>query len=107
MCGIFVAVTSEGKFKKEEIIFFKKLTNLVKHRGIDDFGFYEEDKVFLGHRRLFILDLSHKRHQPMEKYNCIIVFNGEIFNYKELKKQLNSESFSTTDTETILDIYKR
>ena len=106
MCGIFAAINFRGKFKKEEINFFKELTNLIEYRGENDFGFYEDDKVFLGHRRLSILDLSQRGHQPMEKYNCIIVFNGEIFNYKELKNQLNSKNFSTTDTEVILDIYR-
>lgn len=78
------------------------------HRGPDAKSFWNDDKVIFGHNRLSIIDLSERANQPMIS-NCgnyVIVFNGEIYNYSELKKQLTSYSFSTSsDTEVLLAAY--
>jgi len=83
----------------------------IKHRGPDDQGKYETKSISLGHNRLSIIDLSKKGKNPIwnkDKTKCII-FNGEIYNYKELKKELEKKGhkFKTkTDTEVILIGYE-
>jgi len=110
MCGIAGFWTQRGNNRetlKEEII---KMTKTLAHRGPDDEGFYIDKKVdiALGHRRLSILDLSPKGHQPMISFSdrYVIVYNGEIYNYKELKKEIENnfdiKFKSDTDTEVIL-----
>jgi asparagine synthase (glutamine-hydrolysing) len=79
-------------------------------RGPDDSGIWSNEKqnVFLGHQRLSIIDLSSAGHQPMHsnRSSKTIVFNGEIYNYNELKKQLTTSNFqSNTDTEVLLELY--
>lgn len=81
----------------------------VKHRGPDSFEYFQSSKVSLGHNRLKIIDLSDNANQPMEYDGCWIVFNGEIYNYKALKKTLISKGhvFKTeSDTEVILHLYR-
>lgn len=86
------------------------MTKTLTYRGPDDTGFYVKENlgIALGHRRLSILDLSPLGHQPMESFNgrYVIVFNGEIYNYRELRKELASNfniSFkSNSNTEVIL-----
>jgi len=86
----------------------KKMCELQKHGGPDDEGIYinEEEKVVLGNRRLSIMDLSHAGHMPMVlKNRYYITYNGEIYNFKELRSELIElgHKFSTeTDTEVIL-----
>lgn len=82
----------------------------VKHRGPDDEGVFLQDNVGLGFVRLSIIDLSPAGHQPMisSDKRYVIVFNGEIYNYIELKKILESKGyifFSTSDTEVLLNAY--
>ena len=99
MCGI--AGFSDRNKAKNEII--KSMTDNLIHRGPDDFGFYVDDKVALGHRRLSIIDLKTGK-QPIEDDNYVIVFNGEIYNYLELKEELKDKyKFKTkSDTEVLL-----
>lgn len=83
----------------------------VQHGGPDDEGIYEDQFVTMGHRRLSIIDLSQNGHQPMwiNDGSLIIAFNGEIYNYLELKKELEELGccFKTkTDTEVILACYQ-
>src|SRR5258705_788744 len=85
------------------------MCNSLKHGGPDDEGVFLDEKVNLafGHRRLSILDLSKKGHQPMAdvQQKAWITFNGEIYNYLELKAQLlktGAKFYSGTDTEVIL-----
>ncbi len=85
--------------------------NSLLHRG-PDYGNYYRDKigqeeVYLGHRRLSIIDLSPEGHQPMQEGGVTIVFNGEVYNFRELKSaHLGGEQFhSTSDTEVILKLY--
>ena len=79
------------------------MTDNLIHRGPDDFGFYIDEKVALGHRRLSIIDLKGGK-QPIEDDNYVIIFNGEIYNYLELKEELkNKYKFKTkSDTEVLL-----
>lgn len=91
---------------------FGKALDVMQARGPDDRGLYEEPECLLGHRRLAILDLSPAGHQPM-KYGdgrFVIVFNGEVYNFLELRRELEAEGerFTTqTDTEVILALYAK
>lgn len=79
------------------------------HRGPDDWGIYENGNVTLGHKRLSIIDLTSAGHQPMTSQNGIItmVYNGEIYNYQELKQLLpdDIQLKSNSDTEVILELW--
>ena len=109
MCGI-TGICNINK-KSVDSFLIQKMTDSIEHRGPDDAGIFLDGNVALGHRRLSILDLSPLGHQPMankEKTLCI-VFNGEIYNFKELKKSLESLGYqfnSHTDTEVILYAYQ-
>ncbi|KKT29481.1 asparagine synthase (glutamine-hydrolyzing) [Candidatus Giovannonibacteria bacterium RIFCSPLOWO2_12_FULL_44_25] len=96
-------------FKDEGLIL--KMNLATRHRGPDGAGIFLDDKISLGHNRLSIIDLSDAAKQPMESGDerLIIVFNGEIYNFKELKKELaNFYNFKTlSDTEVILAAYKK
>ena len=119
MCGIFGAVAIQKPFDRKAFEQFSILTDLVNYRGPDDCGYLayrldiqREDRehfdVFLGHRRLSIIDLSAAGHQPMCANGCWITFNGEIFNFVELRQELEAKGhyFTTkTDTEVILHLY--
>lgn len=82
----------------------KKLNlELLKHRGPDSVGYYEDEYISLGFCRLKIIDLSDKANQPMSYDNLVIAFNGEIYNFLELKKELLEYEFKTkSDTEVLL-----
>lgn len=104
MCG-FVGFISKEK-KKKEII--KKMAERIHHRGPDGEGFYTDDNIALGHRRLSIIDVKNGR-QPMfnEDKSLVVVFNGEIYNYQELKAELIHHDFKTNcDTEILLHGYE-
>ena len=84
------------------------------HRGPDDLGLYidERQKVGLGHNRLSIIDLSPAGHQPMSSHDgkLWIVFNGEIYNYLELKAELEADGHrfrTTSDSEVIVHLYEK
>jgi asparagine synthase (glutamine-hydrolysing) len=104
MCGIAGLINLSNKVS--DLSIFDKMVDIVKHRGPDGRGVYHYENVLLGHRRLSILDLSVNGKQPMEYLdNYVISFNGEIYNYIELKKELTlfGYSFKTnTDTEVIM-----
>ena len=106
MCGITGFIGREQN--KEEIL--KNMTDRIAHRGPDDEGFYIKDEVALGHRRLSIIDLANGK-QPMYSNDkkLVIVFNGEIYNYQELKEELKKDyKFKTSsDTEVILAGFKK
>ncbi len=89
----------------------KSMCRVIAHRGPDGEGFYVDDKVSLGHRRLAIIDLSTKGKQPMcnENGTVWITYNGEIYNYQELRKELEQKGHkfkSNTDTEVIIHSYE-
>lgn len=109
MCGIAGIFSFDKRIVSEEII--KKMTSLMSHRGPDDEGFFFGSKIGLGHRRLSIIDLTKSGRQPMSdrRRKMWIVFNGEIYNYIELReelKKLGSVFSSNTDTEVILEAYR-
>ncbi|MFA7216638.1 MAG: asparagine synthase (glutamine-hydrolyzing) [Candidatus Paceibacterota bacterium] len=106
MCGITGILIKE--IDKEKVI--QEMTSVIVHRGPDQDGFFVDGDVGLGMRRLSIIDLSTGK-QPIfsEDKNLCIFFNGEIYNYKELREDLVKEGvlFSTqTDTEVILHMYR-
>ena len=109
MCGIAGAIGLQNQAIAESTI--RSMMHQIRHRGPDDEGEFVEGNVGLGFVRLSILDLSAAGHQPMhstdERY--IITFNGEIFNYLELRAELSSMGYefrSQTDTEVLLNAYK-
>lgn len=106
MCGI-AGLVSDNKDKKSLI---KKMTDRIIHRGPDAEGFYIDDNIALGHRRLSIIDLSNGD-QPIynEDKSIVVVFNGEIYNYIELKNELKEKKhkFKTNcDTEVLVHGYE-
>ena len=109
MCGISGYYSVKKFFKREDLL---SMVNVQRHRGPDAEGIFEENFVGLGHNRLSIIDLSEKGNQPMisSDNRFVIVFNGEIYNYKQLRNELLAQrkSFqfiSETDTEVILEWY--
>ena len=96
-------------FKDEKLIL--KMNQATHHRGPDGTGIFLDEKISLGHNRLSILDLSDAASQPMASNDgrFVIIFNGEIYNFKELKKELKDfYQFKTnSDTEVILAAYKK
>lgn len=111
MCGIngFVTISPNSDINEHSI---QKMNQAIMHRGPDSNGITQKDNVVFGHLRLAILDLSPLGHQPM-KYThngrtIQITFNGEIYNYAEIKKTLAAKGYSfvsTSDTEVILAAY--
>ncbi len=104
MCGI-----SGFNWKNEELV--KSMSGTITHRGPDVSGFFCDEGISFGHNRLSIIDLSSLANQPMsdDTGNLVLVFNGEIYNYQDLKKELfNEYNFKTqSDTEVILAGYKK
>lgn len=106
MCGI---CGFSGHLKdKEEVLELMK--NRIIHRGPDDEGSFINEDVALGFRRLSIIDLNHGA-QPMKNkaQSIVVVFNGEIYNYKELRKQLEAKGYvfeNNSDTETLVYGYE-
>jgi len=108
MCGIAGIVSFEGKPVSEQEL--HKMCSAIAHRGPDDEGFYFGAGVGLGMRRLSIIDLNSGR-QPVsnEDGSVWVVFNGEIYNFQELRRQMEGRGhvFSTrSDTETIVHLYE-
>jgi asparagine synthase (glutamine-hydrolysing) len=106
MCGI-AGVT--GRIQKENAVqTVKKMTDCMSHRGPDSDGFFAQDGIALGHRRLSIIDLSEAANQPMldETGRYVIIFNGELYNFRDVKPTLTEYRFSTvSDTEVVLASY--
>jgi len=105
MCGIAGIV---GDVSKEEVI--ASMIEMMNHRGPDAKGFYVSKKAHLGHCRLSINDLSENANQPFidEKQTTVVLVNGEIYNYMELKKQLLEAGYkfkSSSDSEVVLHGY--
>ncbi|MBS2098533.1 asparagine synthase (glutamine-hydrolyzing) [Carboxylicivirga linearis] len=101
MCGI------NGIFSLKNIDHRTHVSHMNKamhHRGPDDKGIWSSEHITLGHQRLSIIDLSKAGHQPMHSSdnNLTLVFNGEIYNFKEIRQELNYSFRSDTDTEVII-----
>ncbi len=106
MCGINGIINKNFKKVKEEQII--RMNEKLSHRGPDDNGFFIDNNIALGHTRLSILDLSKNGHQPMEYNNVVISYNGEVYNFKEIRNKLKKQGFSfisESDTEVLLKAY--
>src|SRR3989338_3001029 len=118
MCGItgFLGIGKEDINLSSTI---QSMTESMVHRGPDDIGYFvlpyskqkKEGYIALGHRRLKIIDLSERAHQPMSNSseNIYISYNGEIYNYIELREELIQKGYnfvSRSDTEVILKAYE-
>ena len=108
MCGICGIINLNGKKAEEKNLHLMMKT--MKHRGPDDEGVFLEDNLGLGFVRLSIIDLSPAGHQPMlsEDGNYVLVYNGEIYNYIELREELQVKGYifrSKTDSEVLLNAY--
>ncbi|EJQ10684.1 MULTISPECIES: asparagine synthase (glutamine-hydrolyzing) [Bacillus] len=110
MCGYVGCLYNTAKrYSETEKIKFENMTNLLYHRGPDDQGYFRDEHVQFGFRRLSIIDLD-AGHQPLayENERYILMFNGEIYNYIELREMLIKQGacFSTqSDTEVIVALY--
>ncbi len=108
MCGICGYYNLNGEPASQAVL--RRMTNAIAHRGPDGEGNYTDRMAALGHRRLSILDLSDNGKQPMlsQGGNYVIVYNGELYNFKEIKKKLAAKGYvfqSQCDTEVVLNSY--
>lgn len=108
MCGIVVVFNLNGE--PVSPVLLRTMTDAIKHRGPDSEGFYVDSFIGLGHRRLSIIDLSRTGHQPMmtEDKQFAITYNGEVYNFRELRTELEGLGYlfqSRSDTEVILKSY--
>ena len=108
MCGIAAIIGLEGR--KVDVTALERMAFSLQHRGPDDKGVYINGSVGFGFRRLSILDLSASGHQPKVSHDGkkILIFNGEIYNYIELREELRGLGYqfeSTGDTEVLLAAY--
>jgi asparagine synthase (glutamine-hydrolysing) len=108
MCGICGIINKNQQVKENEIYL---MMQKMKHRGPDDEGVFIDNAIGLGFVRLSILDLSPAGHQPMKSHDgrYIIIFNGEVYNYIEIRDELKNDfHFRTgTDTEVVLAAYQK
>src|SRR6266540_4159409 len=110
MCGIAGILTFDGDRGRDSNREIAELTNALAHRGPDGVGFYHGSGMDLGHRRLAIIDLDTGA-QPMSdpSESVWITFNGEIYNYREVREELKSQGFTfrtDSDTEVFLHGYQ-
>ncbi|MEL6165957.1 MAG: asparagine synthase (glutamine-hydrolyzing), partial [Cyanobacteria bacterium J06628_3] len=113
MCGI-AGILTVNQYRDSLETLIQRMQNSVEHRGPDDAGIYisKDQQATFAHTRLAIIDLSSAGHQPMSssdgRYH--ITFNGEIYNFQELRQDLISQEeqfYSQTDTEVILKLYQK
>ncbi len=105
MCGIAGIVHFDGHEPRRELL--ERMASTIRHRGPDDSGIFTSGAVGLAHQRLSIIDLT-SGHQPMSADGVTIVFNGEIYNYIELREELarcGHQFRTTSDTEVLLHMY--
>jgi asparagine synthase (glutamine-hydrolysing) len=107
MCGITAIISSEP----DDHRLLKSMTEIIKHRGPDNFGYYQKRDISLGYSRLAILDLTEAGNQPMhnEDGSVCLICNGEIYNYMETSKELKAKGHifkSKSDCETLLHLYE-
>src|SRR4051812_31520210 len=109
MCGIAGIYGKVDLSLKQEAL--KRSSHMLCHRGPDGSGFYEDEAVVFSHLRLSIIDLSANGNQPLynEDRSLVLICNGEIYNYKELRSELikGGHTFSSnSDCEVILHLYE-
>ena len=110
MCGIAGIFKPNSNISERDKVILKNMVHTIKHRGPDDEGVYESNHCLMGHRRLAIIDLVRGR-QPMfnEDKSIVLTYNGEIYNYKELREILagyGHRFFTESDTEVIIHAYE-
>ncbi|WP_338647630.1 asparagine synthase (glutamine-hydrolyzing) [Flavobacterium sp. KS-LB2] len=110
MCGINGILHLQSQKKVDERI-LTKMRDSLEHRGPDDKGLFIENNIGFGHRRLSILDLSSAGHQPFfsEDRRYVLVYNGEIYNFKEFYPELKSNGFdirTASDTEVLMKLFQ-
>ena len=101
MCAIFGII---GEYDSD---LARKSVSILSHRGPDYCGIVEDRGLFIAHNRLSIVDLSIEASQPMRKDEVILSFNGEVYNFKEIKKQLDISFQTQSDTEVVLAAYQK
>jgi len=109
MCGI-AGIIDPKKSTSENMELLNSMLKIQHHRGPDSTGTWTDNTVFLGHNRLSIIDLSEAANQPMHYKQFSLIFNGEVYNYVELKKELEAMGhiFSThSDSEVILHAFEQ
>jgi len=106
MCGIngIFSIKREDNFQRLNV-----MNNTLRHRGPDDEGVFQDGNIVLGQRRLMILDLSQAGHQPMSTPDgrFTMVFNGEVYNYREIREELDYPFHSQTDSEVVLAAWQK
>ncbi|HEX5071206.1 MAG TPA: asparagine synthase (glutamine-hydrolyzing) [Vicinamibacterales bacterium] len=110
MCGIAGIFGVDRPIGPDMHAAVRRMTTAIAHRGPDGDGFYDNDRVSLGHRRLAIIDIAGG-HQPIsnEDGSCWIIFNGEVYNYRDIRPELEARGHryrTVSDTETILHAYE-
>tara|TARA_B100000787_G_scaffold34524_1_gene23916 strand:- start:11738 stop:13630 length:1893 start_codon:yes stop_codon:yes gene_type:complete len=105
MCGIG-GIFQVNRSNNREL---SKLIGAIKHRGPDNTGTWFDKNISLGNTRLKVVDLDEKSNQPFKSANgkYIIIFNGEIYNHKELKKNYNIKTNTNSDTEVIVELFSK
>ncbi len=105
MCGIAGIFNPNGVSKEN----LKLMSDAISHRGPDAEGFFTDENFGLAHRRLSIIDLSTAANQPMQSHNgrYWMAFNGEVYNYKEVAKELGEKLNTTGDSEVILEAFAK
>jgi asparagine synthase (glutamine-hydrolysing) len=109
MCGICGWIDHSNNKEEYNLRQLKKMTGVLGHRGPDEDGFWIKDNIALGHRRLSIIDLGLGQQPMFGNHGNSIVFNGEIYNYKELRSELINKGLvfrTNSDTEVILHSYE-
>lgn len=109
MCGITGFIDFSNSANNNSII--RSMTNSLNHRGPDGSGFWSKEDfgIYFGHRRLSIIDLSENGSQPLKSNSSryIITFNGEIYNYHNLKKDINIPLKGNSDTEILVEYIEK
>ncbi len=108
MCGVVGVLNRDGAPVSPAVL--RRMTDMIRHRGPDDEGYYTADGVGIGHRRLSIIDLSPAGHQPMlsQDGRWVLSYNGEIYNFHELRLELEAKGYtfrSRTDSEVVLNAW--
>ncbi|MEA3228429.1 MAG: asparagine synthase (glutamine-hydrolyzing) [Campylobacterota bacterium] len=99
MCAVFGIV---GPYREQQA---KSALAKLNHRGPDFCGITQRENLFFAHQRLTIIDSHQRSHQPIQYKNILLSFNGEIYNFKELKKELDFEFQTQSDSEVIIASY--
>lgn len=106
MCGIAGHFSRNGAINPDAV---RRMTTVLAHRGPDADGFFFDPYVGLGHRRLSIIDLSSAANQPFHSAsgNSVIIFNGEVYNYRELAEEYQLVLRTRSDTEVLVELFEK